>query len=739
MTHQTPARAPFVRILAVARASHVLASAASVLALAGPAAVATAQTVDSRFGPVNPSYNVETQQLGTDVNQIALQAEIRRIIDGVNANPFVPEEAKADIIRIAIDAAISEATGGVAGVCSQQLDPIVSSLSIAAAATGLGGNIAELVGSNFVIANALTAGLALSTASSGIAVAEASISASQINLPNCDADFAGTIRGYANLATAQGISAHDGAISLGNPDGVSYQRGLAIGGGAVSGAGEGELAVTTTPGDVAIGNAAFAGGNAVALGSSALASGQQATALGTGAQATSNRGVAVGSGARSTGDTSTALGADADGTGIGSVAVGSRAEASGVGSVAIGFNAQASGSASTAIGLIARATARSTTALGEAAIASANNAIAIGGNSLATGSFSTALGQASRATAVSSLAAGQGALAESDGAVALGANAEARAEDAVALGRGAIADQANTVSVGRAGAERRIVNVAAGTAPTDAVNLAQLDAVRDQTRGNTEAIAGLEVRVTDNTTRIVALEDGRAGPVRANAAPGAAAASAAGANSLAAGSGASATGGNSAAVGTGAAASGTASLAVGNGAAASGNRSVAIGAGARSTGSNSVAIGPDSVDEGEDNVVSVGGPGATRRVVNVGTALRATDAVNLAQLVATSNQTLLSANAYTDVRIAEVRFDLGQLRQDTDAATASSMAIATIPQSIQPGRGMFGIGTATWQGESAVALGISKATPDGDVVVNFRASINTRGDGGAAGGVGFAF
>jgi autotransporter adhesin len=44
----------------------------------------------------------------------------------------------------------------------------------------------------------------------------------------------------------------------------------------------------------------------------------------------------------------------------------------------------------------------------------------------------------------------------------------------VALGAGSVANQADTVSVGSAGDERRIVNVAPGTAPTDAVNLSQL-------------------------------------------------------------------------------------------------------------------------------------------------------------------------------------------------------------------------------------------------------------------------
>jgi len=56
--------------------------------------------------------------------------------------------------------------------------------------------------------------------------------------------------------------------------------------------------------------------------------------------------------------------------------------------------------------------------------------------------------------------------------VALGAGASAGANGA-AIGPGSVA-AANTVSVGTAGGERRITNVAAGVAPTDAVNVSQL-------------------------------------------------------------------------------------------------------------------------------------------------------------------------------------------------------------------------------------------------------------------------
>ncbi|MDE1179755.1 YadA-like family protein [Paraburkholderia sp.] len=89
-----------------------------------------------------------------------------------------------------------------------------------------------------------------------------------------------------------------------------------------------------------------------------------------------------------------------------------------------------------------------------------------------------------------------GAAAQASGqrSVALGGGAQALAANSVALGDGAIADQANTVSVGAQGSERRIVNVAPGSAPTDAVNMQQFqggmrDVARNAYSGAASAMA----------------------------------------------------------------------------------------------------------------------------------------------------------------------------------------------------------------------------------------------------------
>lgn len=99
---------------------------------------------------------------------------------------------------------------------------------------------------------------------------------------------------------------------------------------------------------------------------------------------------------------------------------------------------------------------------GSAPAPTGDNAVAGGSDAIASGNDSSAIGNQSQATGNASTALGQGAVASGNGSVALGA--------------GARASEDNVVSVGDVGAERRIVNVAAGINGTDAVNVDQLKA-----------------------------------------------------------------------------------------------------------------------------------------------------------------------------------------------------------------------------------------------------------------------
>jgi autotransporter adhesin len=95
---------------------------------------------------------------------------------------------------------------------------------------------------------------------------------------------------------------------------------------------------------------------------------------------------------------------------------------------------------------------------------------------------------------VSVNSAGNAAQAIGNGSVAIGGSAKASAPNSVAIGEGSVADQTGTVSVGSAGNERRITNIAAGQAPTDAVTMQQFqggmnEIARNAYSGTASAIA----------------------------------------------------------------------------------------------------------------------------------------------------------------------------------------------------------------------------------------------------------
>ncbi|ALN83161.1 YadA family autotransporter adhesin [Lysobacter antibioticus] len=84
---------------------------------------------------------------------------------------------------------------------------------------------------------------------------------------------------------------------------------------------------------------------------------------------------------------------------------------------------------------------------------------------------------AASASGVNSTAGGADASASGARSTALGNGASATGANSVAIGAGSVASQANTVSIGSAGNERRLVNVAEGVAGTDGVNVNQLNRV----------------------------------------------------------------------------------------------------------------------------------------------------------------------------------------------------------------------------------------------------------------------
>ncbi|MFZ0869220.1 MAG: ESPR-type extended signal peptide-containing protein [Rhodanobacter sp.] len=260
---------------------------------------------------------------------------------------------------------------------------------------------------------------------------------------------------------ANGIQATD-AVNLGQlnsvlGDGVPYFHvnstaadsqaigtdSIAVGPKAVAGAVNTEL-------DTAMGaNAAATGGSSIALGSYTVASAAGSVAVGSSAAATAVGDVMVGS---SAGLYAVSLG---NNTGIGNQA---GRQSNGAFNTAVGSDSgeYVNGYYNVAVGTLAGnlMTANNTVSVGASSRVSATNSVAIGASADASSANSVALGANSTTTAVFSQAAYNPFNAAVSGRIPAG-----------------------EVSVGSAGAERRLTNVAAGSAMTDAVNVSQLQSV----------------------------------------------------------------------------------------------------------------------------------------------------------------------------------------------------------------------------------------------------------------------
>ena len=79
------------------------------------------------------------------------------------------------------------------------------------------------------------------------------------------------------------------------------------------------------------------------------------------------------------------------------------------------------------------------------------------------------------------IAIGNGSKSLASNSIAFGNGAITNADNSVAIGRGSVTTEADTVSFGSGSLQRRLVNVAAGTADTDAVNFGQLKSLTNST------------------------------------------------------------------------------------------------------------------------------------------------------------------------------------------------------------------------------------------------------------------
>lgn len=250
------------------------------------------------------------------------------------------------------------------------------------------------------------------------------------------------------------------------------------------------MAANLAPNDtkIEVGKDASASGQgSVAIGNNAQASGLVGIAIGRDAVASWTDSIAIGSSTKAGQTYSVAVGNDIGFTAYAGTAVGQQAYASGDNATAIGtmtnvdakYNAshddwRKAGAQSTAIGAYAGSWGLASTAVGGFSKAEGKLATAIGYHSQANVDYGTALGDYSEVTAGWGVAIGASSVADREAGV-VGAFAPEGADSLTWRANG------GAVSVGSATLTRQITNVAAGTADTDAVNVAQLQEATQNT------------------------------------------------------------------------------------------------------------------------------------------------------------------------------------------------------------------------------------------------------------------
>ncbi|EFF2825479.1 adhesin [Escherichia coli] len=390
----------------------------------------------------------------------------------------------------------------------------------------------------------------------------------------------------------------------------------------------------------------------------------------------------------------------------------------------------------------------------------AEDSLAVGEDSLAMGAKTIVNGNAGIGIGLNTLV-----LADAINGIAIGSNARANHADSIAMGNGsqttrgaqtnytaynmdAPQNSVGEFSVGSEDGQRQITNVAAGSADTDAVNVGQLKVTDAQVSQNTQSITNLNTQVTNLDTRVTNIENGIGDIVTTGSTKyfktntDGADANAQGKDSVAIGSGSIAAADNSVALGTGSVADEENTISVGS--STNQRRITNVAAGVNATDAVNVSqlksseaggVRYDTKADGSidySNITLGGGNGGTTRISNVSAGVNNNDAMNYAQL----KQSVQETKQYTDQRMVEMDNKLSKTESKLSGGIASAMAMTGLPQAYTPGASMASIGGGTYNGESAVALGVSMVSANGRWVYKLQGSTNSQGEYSAALGAG---
>ncbi|MGQ46006.1 hypothetical protein D9J73_13745 [Escherichia coli] len=535
--------------------------------------------------------------------------------------------------------------------------------------------------------------------------------------------------------------------------------------------GEGINYVRTNDSGLVFEDASATGVGATAVGYNSVASGDSSVAIGQNSSSTIESGIALGSSSVSNrvilqGSRDTSVTEDgvvigyntSDGELLGALSIGDDGKYRQIINVADGSEAHDAVTVrqlQNAIGAVA-----TTPSKYFHANSTEEDSLAVGEDSLAMGAKTIVNGDAGIGIGLNTLV-----LTDAINGIAIGSNASANHANSIAMGsgsqttRGAQTDYTaynmdapqNSVgefSVGSEDGQRQITNVAAGSADTDAVNVGQLKVTDERVAQNTQSITNLNNQVTNLDTRVTNIENGIGDIVTTGSTKyfktntDGVDANAQGKDSVAIGSGSIAAADNSVALGTGSVADEENTISVGS--STNQRRITNVAAGKNATDAVNVAqlksseaggVRYDTKADGSidySNITLGGGNGGTTRISNVSAGVNNNDAVNYAQL----KQSVQETKQYTDQRMVEMDNKLSKTESKLSGGIASAMAMTGLPQAYTPGASMASIGGGTYNGESAVALGVSMVSANGRWVYKLQGSTNSQGEYSAALGAG---
>ncbi|HAH5063051.1 TPA: hypothetical protein HH431_001485 [Escherichia coli] len=529
--------------------------------------------------------------------------------------------------------------------------------------------------------------------------------------------------------------------------------------------------VRTNDNGLAFNDASASGIGATAVGYNAVASGESSVAIGQGSYSNVDTGIALGSSSvssrvivKGSRDTSVSeegvvIGYDTtDGELLGALSIGDDGKYRQIINVADGSEAHDAVTVrqlQNAIGAVA-----TTPTKYFHANSTEEDSLAVGEDSLAMGAKTIVNGNAG-------IGIGYGAYVDANAlnGIAIGSNARANHANSIAIGNGsqttrgaqtgyaaynmdAPQNSVGEFSVGSEDGQRQITNVAAGSADTDAVNVGQLKVTDAQVSQNTQSITNLNNQVTNLDTRVTNIENGIGDIVTTGSTKyfktntDGVDANAQGKDSVAIGSGSIAAADNSVALGTGSVANEENTISVGS--STNQRRITNVAAGVNATDAVNVSqlksseaggVRYDTKADGSvdySNITLGGGNGGTTRISNVSAGVNNNDAVNYAQL----KQSVQETKQYTDQRMVEMDNKLSKTESKLSGGIASAMAMTGLPQAYTPGASMASIGGGTYNGESAVALGVSMVSANGRWVYKLQGSTNSQGEYSAALGAG---